>query len=632
MLRSFCSKSKNLINSKKSFSNFTQKHSSSFLTSSKSSFCNTRNYSTTKFKLNSTINNSNIVTKKNIREQIIDWANIIKEPMTRTRPFFIFNYTLSNLAGHCSFILLACSYLETDFFLLRTYALGALTCSIIFQFYREKSLWIPIRWNFVFLLINFIMVMNILKSEKEANNMSEDQRLIYDEFFSSKGMTLIEFNELMNKARKLESRAGDTLVSTKKTNTRLYFVIKGDLSVSKNQIRVGTIHKYQFAGSRSFRSWIEKRYLEKEKTEKENNSLFENIPTNTSTLNKILSNEALIENANVNSLWSNVTSYFYPTKSSESDLVETASKEVEEVVSENEGAFGLADVKCETETVVTYYWKFKDLEKLREDHHFASVLESCLGSDLNSKMDLVWEGEVKEKYKQLLTGAVIDGEVNEVTRKNLKNYRDLHSISELDHMIMLEELDWTMDDYVMGFHGAHSVSKYRDYTQMLSNYIVNNKNISEAEKRELRQYRKKYNISSETHVHILKSLGWTIDDYEVGRKLEDSSTSDDTSSEDLIQNKDDQTPAPYIRGTRRRKIRQAISNFFYSLSSASLYDYESTSKDNNSTINDQSLPQNASSAVVATSSSNYDPSVSRIIASSVNSDPSVLRRILEKNT
>ena len=102
------------------------------------------------------------------------------------------------MAGHGSFFFLALSYLENDFLNLRLFALSGqissviififititsiiifflslywnlyvlclytgISLSIIFQYYRERPLWIPIKWNALFLLINTVMAMFILK-------------------------------------------------------------------------------------------------------------------------------------------------------------------------------------------------------------------------------------------------------------------------------------------------------------------------------------------------------------------------------------------------------------------------------------------------------------------------------------
>jgi hypothetical protein len=47
----------------------------------------------------------------------------------------------SNVVGHGSFIMLAISYLESDFLNLRAYAINGIMLSILFQYYREIPLW-----------------------------------------------------------------------------------------------------------------------------------------------------------------------------------------------------------------------------------------------------------------------------------------------------------------------------------------------------------------------------------------------------------------------------------------------------------------------------------------------------------
>lgn len=96
-------------------------------------------------------------------------------------------YTLSNLAGHASFFLLALSYLEKDFMQLRIFAASGMSLSIIFQYYREKPLWIPIRWNLLFILINATMIASLLKEEADADSMPKEEKELYASFFERRG-------------------------------------------------------------------------------------------------------------------------------------------------------------------------------------------------------------------------------------------------------------------------------------------------------------------------------------------------------------------------------------------------------------------------------------------------------------
>ena len=100
---------------------------------------------------------------------------------------YLTQWTLSNLCGHGAFIFLALGYLESDFLNLRLYAFSGISLSLIFQYYREKPLWIPIRWNSLFLAINTVMIAGLLKEKSDAMNITDDQRKVYLALFERRG-------------------------------------------------------------------------------------------------------------------------------------------------------------------------------------------------------------------------------------------------------------------------------------------------------------------------------------------------------------------------------------------------------------------------------------------------------------
>lgn len=162
--------------------------------------------------------------------------------------------SLSDFAGHTSFVLLMFSYLETDFFQLRVFATGGYALSIIFQYYREKPLWIPIRWNTLFLLINVFMIGLLLKEEHDANNIPAEKKALYDGF-ARKGMNPVDFMLLMSAAKRLDVKKGDVVVAEHLKNTRVYYVKSGKLSVMKNGAKIRSIQPMQFTGEMSFIRW-----------------------------------------------------------------------------------------------------------------------------------------------------------------------------------------------------------------------------------------------------------------------------------------------------------------------------------------------------------------------------------------
>jgi hypothetical protein len=56
--------------------------------------------------------------------------------------------------GHLSFVLLGAAYMTRDVVTLRCIAVGGLSAAVVFQFFRPVPLWLPLRWNLVFVGIN----------------------------------------------------------------------------------------------------------------------------------------------------------------------------------------------------------------------------------------------------------------------------------------------------------------------------------------------------------------------------------------------------------------------------------------------------------------------------------------------
>ena len=147
-------------------------------------------------------------------------------------PFSIV-YQWSNLAGHGSFVFLAISYLESDFLNLRLFAIGGITMSMIFQYYREKPLWIPLRWNSLFLIINAIMVVTLIKEASDAYNMSDELKQIYISAFQKKGMKHNDYMRLIERAERQVLQSGDKVMTMGSLNQYVYLVYTGRLSVTK---------------------------------------------------------------------------------------------------------------------------------------------------------------------------------------------------------------------------------------------------------------------------------------------------------------------------------------------------------------------------------------------------------------
>jgi hypothetical protein len=100
-------------------------------------------------------------------------------------------------AGNSSFILALAAFCNTDMLYLRLLAMGSISLSIIFQFYRAMPLWIPIRWNVLLLAINAIMAGSLAYETHQAEYMPTDFEGLYKKaFFEQRGFNKVEFCRL----------------------------------------------------------------------------------------------------------------------------------------------------------------------------------------------------------------------------------------------------------------------------------------------------------------------------------------------------------------------------------------------------------------------------------------------------
>jgi len=152
---------------------------------------------------------------------------------------------LSNLCGHTSFFLLGASYLTTDILSLRELAMGGISLSIIFQYYRPIPLWIPIRWNALFLLINGVMVASLIEERRLAHeSLSEqhgDEKRLFNEEFHKMGFTEVEFYRLMSCAKKKTVPDRFVFCTKNKNQSHMYFIINGDVAIKQSTVDSDTI-------------------------------------------------------------------------------------------------------------------------------------------------------------------------------------------------------------------------------------------------------------------------------------------------------------------------------------------------------------------------------------------------------
>lgn len=161
-------------------------------------------------------------------------------------------FSVTEAAGHGAFVALALSYLETDVLNLRLMACTGIFLNIMFQYYRSVPLWIPLRWNFLFLAINAGMIIISLKEQSEADSIPAEMKKTYDAVFKS--LNKVDFMRMMHNSEELKLDPGKFLVTKNGERNSLYLVQKGVLDVMQDGIKIAEIRENQFVGERSWKA------------------------------------------------------------------------------------------------------------------------------------------------------------------------------------------------------------------------------------------------------------------------------------------------------------------------------------------------------------------------------------------
>jgi len=107
--------------------------------------------------------------------------------------------SISDFCGHMSFVILAISFICSELLHLRIVAFFAGMSMATFNYFHPngRPLWLPFRWNILFLLINSGWIFYLLKQQYDANHLKQYENWLYEEVFEQTGMKRVEFLKLV---------------------------------------------------------------------------------------------------------------------------------------------------------------------------------------------------------------------------------------------------------------------------------------------------------------------------------------------------------------------------------------------------------------------------------------------------
>jgi CRP-like cAMP-binding protein len=189
--------------------------------------------------------------QRTVWQRIIDAIGLF---LRRHREVRIFGrtlrFSLTELAGHMSFLLLGLSFAFHDILWLRSLALGAGGCMMIFNFWHPYAgtLWLPLKWNTFFLATNLVHILYLLAARYQANNLSEEERHLYNLCFASTHLNTVDYMRLVRAGEFVEIKDGHYLTREQTHNSYVYLIAHGSAKVYVDGKCVYELNEGQFIG------------------------------------------------------------------------------------------------------------------------------------------------------------------------------------------------------------------------------------------------------------------------------------------------------------------------------------------------------------------------------------------------
>jgi CRP-like cAMP-binding protein len=166
-------------------------------------------------------------------------AQALSKPRTIPIPRWITpqnsQITLSECFGHASFIVVATSYAVDDFLMLRIIAVIGSASMLIFTYFHPhgRVLWLPFKWNVLFIAINGYRIFHAYYSRYAANHfLSRELQDRYETSFFL--MDKVDYYRLMRHAEIKEYRRGDLIVAQGEQVPVVRMVLNGQLKVLRD--------------------------------------------------------------------------------------------------------------------------------------------------------------------------------------------------------------------------------------------------------------------------------------------------------------------------------------------------------------------------------------------------------------
>eukprot|EP00585_Thalassiosira_rotula_P001894 CAMPEP_0196139444 /NCGR_PEP_ID=MMETSP0910-20130528/6711_1 /TAXON_ID=49265 /ORGANISM="Thalassiosira rotula, Strain GSO102" /LENGTH=538 /DNA_ID=CAMNT_0041400163 /DNA_START=142 /DNA_END=1758 /DNA_ORIENTATION=- len=157
-----------------------------------------------------------------------------------------YSFTLSEVFGHSSFILVAASYATQDFLELRVMAVLGSTSMLFFTYFHPhgRVLWLPLKWNLLFIAINSYRVGKVLFDRFMADGLCDELKEFREEHLNV--VDVVDWYKLVRISEEEVFEEGDLVLQQGRANHFIRIVLEGELEVLRDGTLTYVVEKGNF--------------------------------------------------------------------------------------------------------------------------------------------------------------------------------------------------------------------------------------------------------------------------------------------------------------------------------------------------------------------------------------------------
>jgi hypothetical protein len=158
-------------------------------------------------------------------------------------------FSVNNIPGHISYILIAISYWLTDIFWLRVMAIVGLSMEIVYFMFSGGDLRTGIAWDTVFIAINAYQLYDLMKDRLSLRLPAQDRDLLRSVLT---GLSDFQIARLLSAGEFRDLPSGVQLTTEDDPLSKLYFICTGSVNVTIAGRSVSNLGVGSFIGEVAF--------------------------------------------------------------------------------------------------------------------------------------------------------------------------------------------------------------------------------------------------------------------------------------------------------------------------------------------------------------------------------------------